>query len=102
MTYIIDIDNTICKTEGADYVNAKPYFDRIKQINKLYDERNEIIYYTSRGTISGINWKELTEKQFKQWNVKYTKLLFGKIQYDYWVDDKSRSIHEFFGEADGL
>ena len=47
--YCIDIDGTICTpTVGRDYHKAQPCKDRIKVINKLYDEGNYVIYFTAR------------------------------------------------------
>ena len=54
--YCIDIDGTICTpTVGRDYHKAEPWQDRIKVLNKLYDEGNYIIYFTARamGRFSG-------------------------------------------------
>ena len=49
MRYCIDIDGTICTpTVGRDYHKAEPWSDRIKVLNKLYDEGNHIIYFTAR------------------------------------------------------
>ena len=56
MKIYVDIDNTICSQVVGDYGKAEPWHDNIAKINKLYDEGNEIIYYTARGTISKINW----------------------------------------------
>jgi hydroxymethylpyrimidine pyrophosphatase-like HAD family hydrolase len=47
MVVYVDIDGTICSQE-EDYSNAKPYRERIQKINKLYDDGNEIIYWTAR------------------------------------------------------
>ena len=38
MTYVFDIDNTVCYTNSSDYESSKPIMDRIEKINKLYDE----------------------------------------------------------------
>lgn len=97
--YIIDIDNTICETNGADYNNAKPFLSRIKYINELYDKGNIIIYYSGRGGTSGVDWVPTTIEQFKKWGVKYSQIICKKIYYDYWVDDKAVDINAFFGEA---
>ena len=48
--YCFDIDDTICKTKGIDYSKSTPYFERIEQINRLYDKGNIIKLYTARGT----------------------------------------------------
>ena len=76
-TYCIDIDGTICTISVNDYSAAEPYFDRIEQLNSLYDEGNRLIYFTARGSLSGQNHKELTRKQLKEWGVKYHEILFG-------------------------
>lgn len=96
MKYIIDIDGTICHTKDKDYPNSQPYFDRIDQVNKLYDEGNEIHYWTARGALSGIDWTELTIKQLKNWGCKYHSLKTGKPAYEVWVDDKAVNARQFF------
>ena len=51
----VDIDGTICTERpniaksAVDYEAAKPLKERIDIINKLYDEGNEIHYWTARG-----------------------------------------------------
>lgn len=42
LKYIFDIDGTICSQE-QNYSDAQPYMDVISQINKLYDDGNEIV-----------------------------------------------------------
>lgn len=89
MVIYIDIDNTICKTQGVNYIDAIPIEENIIKANRLYDEGNTIIYWTARGTVSNINYENLTKSQFKKWNVKYHKLVFGKPYYDLFIDDKN-------------
>lgn len=96
-TFIIDIDNTICETEGSDYPNSKPFKYRIAMINDLYNSGHRIIFWTARGSSSGIDWTELTKKQLEEWSVKYHELNMKKPSYDYWIDDKAISDREFFG-----
>jgi dTDP-glucose 4,6-dehydratase len=88
MVIYVDIDNTICNTTGMDYENSWPIEDNIKYINSLYDYGHTIIYWTARGTITGINWEILTRQQLKKWNVKFHELKFGKPHYDCYIDDK--------------
>ena len=95
MTYCFDIDGTICSNTNGNYDQAQPIYERIKVINKLYDEGNEIIF-TARGTTTKIDWKELTEKQLKDWNVNFHKLIFGKPNADIFIDDKGISDKLFF------
>lgn len=93
-TLIIDIDGTIC-TQEDDYINAKPIQSIINKINKKYDEGYEIIFFTARGTKTGIDWSEITKNQLKQWNVKYHDLYFGKPAGIAYIDDKGINIHSW-------
>ena len=99
MIIYVDIDDTICYYENddkkyLDYNKAKPYYERIKKINNLYDEGNTIIYWTARGTKTGIPWFHITKKQLDNWGVKYHELRLGKPYYDLFIDDKSKRIEE--------
>lgn len=97
MIIYVDIDETICITpEDRDYSKASPIQKHINKINELYDNGNTIIYWTARGTGSGIDWREVTERQFKKWGVKYHKLNFGKPIYDIFIDDKNINTENFF------
>ena len=103
MVIYVDIDETICRTpNNRDYRESEPMMDRIGKINKLYEDGNTIIYWTARGTLSGIDWREVTEKQFKQWGVKYHKLILKKPYYDLFIDDKNINSETFFSEQELL
>lgn len=94
MIYIVDIDNTICKSTNSDYPNSTPYVERIQKINNLYDEDNTIIYWTARGGNTGIDWTELTTQQLQTWGCKYHELRMRKPSYDVWIDDKADWIFD--------
>jgi CMP-N,N'-diacetyllegionaminic acid synthase len=96
--YCIDIDGTICSIEGEDYTKAKPYYERIKQINNLYDNGNKIIYFTARGYVTKKNWEEVTLNQFENWGVKYHELKFGKPNAEIYIDDKARDPFSWFSQ----
>lgn len=99
MIIYVDIDETICLSpENRDYTLAKPIVDNIKKINQLHDEGNKIVYWTARGTGSGIDWRQVTEQQFQNWGVKYDELHFGKPIYDLFIDDKNINTERFFNE----
>jgi len=91
MIIYVDIDNTITKTIKTDYVSAFPIYDYIDIINKLYEEGNYIVYWTSRGVGSGIDYEELTRNQLLAWGCKYHELKCNKPVYDLFVDDKNLS-----------
>lgn len=94
MQIMVDIDGTICRTEGNDYENSIPIPDNIAKINKLYEEGNIIIFWTSRGVSTGKNWHTLTLSQLFQWGCRYNSLLMKKPSYDLFIDDKSKRIEE--------
>jgi hypothetical protein len=110
MRYCVDIDGTICTpTIGRDYHKAEPWQDRIKVLNKLYDDGNYIIYFTARAmgrfsdqphTIAAQKAKEvlfeLTENQLKDWGCKYNELIMGKPHADLFIDDKGIECNDFF------
>ena len=54
------------------------------------------MYWTARGTGSGIDWRDITEKQLEEWGVKYHELKFGKPVYDLFIDDKNIESKEYF------
>ena len=101
-TFVIDLDDTLCYTKDRDFENSKPNIEVINKVNKLYDSGWNIIIYTARGGKScktleekETKYRALTERWLNKNNVKYTKLLFGKMNADYYVDDKNLSIEEF-------
>mgnify|MGYP001180214076 FL=1 len=97
MIIYVDIDETICiSPEDRDYTKAQPIEKNIKKINNLYDNGNKIVYWTARGTGSGIDWRETTEIQFSEWGVKFHELHFGKPIYDLFIDDKNINSERFF------
>ena len=96
MKIYVDIDETICFYEGERYYpNAIPNFENIKKINKLYDENNYIVYWTARGTVTGIDWLEITANQLDKWGCLYHELITGKKpDYDLLICDKTKRIEE--------
>jgi hypothetical protein len=94
--YFIDLDNTLCKTENSDYKNSTPIVERIQYVNNLKLNGNHITIWTARGATSGIDHKELTIQQLKEWNVQYDDILMGKPNYDVYIDDKSFNVETFW------
>ena len=92
-TYVIDIDNTILSQE-KDYSRAKPLQNRIDYFNKLYDEGHRIIYWTARGYDTGIDWREITLKQFEDFDIKFHSLRFDKIDASFYIDDKCINVSD--------
>jgi len=94
-TYCFDFDGVIgTLTKDNAYAESKPVISIIDTINKLFMAGNQIIIFTARGYVTGINWEKLTKNQLKKWNVKYHQLIFGKPAADYYIDDKNLMIDD--------
>jgi len=89
MIYCFDIDGTLCTKTDGRYEEARPFPQRIVVVNSLYDLGHTIKLFTARGTVTGINWRDLTERQLLEWQVKYHQLLFGKPEADIFIDDRA-------------
>ena len=104
MTYVIDIDQTICTNKDLRYKDSVPYLKRIEKLNHLYDQGHTIIYCTARGmgrynNIAILAWFRfyfLTYRQLKKWGAKFNKLMLGKPAGDLYVDDKGIRDEDFF------
>lgn len=89
---VVDIDNTICKTDGTDYEHSTPYPERIAKINELYNQGNTIVYHTGR------RWAmaQLTSYQLREWGCKYHSLVLGKPPADILIDDRAIRLEDLF------
>lgn len=104
MTYVFDIDGTICENTFGDYENAKPFNDRIKMVNELYSKGHTITFLTARGMGRTGNSRkhaeemffELTKQQLHKWGVKFHELYLGKPSGDFYIDDKGINDEDFF------
>jgi len=89
-TLVIDIDGVVATlVKSGDYSKSKPIRQNINRINKLKHSGLKIIFYTARGTETGINWEHITKDQFKKWGLLYDELKFGKPAADLYIDDKA-------------
>jgi CMP-N,N'-diacetyllegionaminic acid synthase len=96
MKIFVDIDETICFYEKErNYPDAKPNLANIEKINTLYEDGNEITYWTARGSVTGIDWYEVTKNQLDEWGCKHHYLSVGeKPAYDLLICDKTKRIEE--------
>jgi hypothetical protein len=108
MTFVFDIDGTICTLTDGEYGKAKPLKQRIEKINKLYGEGNTIVFHTARGMGRTDNnalmahrlFFYLTETQLEDWGVKYHNLFMGKPSGDLYIDDKGVKDEDYFDTRD--
>ena len=102
-----DIDGTICQNRddlreeeldsAIHYKDVKPYLERIKMINELYDEGHNITYWTARGCHSKEDYTELTRDQLVSWGAKFHDLIVGsKPHFDMYICDKSYNCESYF------
>jgi len=96
MNVYVDIDETICFYDGErDYKLAKPSYENIAKVNKLYDQGHTITYWTARGSVTKKKWGVLTHKQLTDWGCKFHYLSVGeKPAYDLLICDKTKRIEE--------
>ena len=109
MTYVFDIDGTICHSIDGDYDNATPIQDRIDKINYLHEQGNKIIFQTARGMGRSKNstayahtaFYEFTKNQLRKWGLDYHKLVMGKPSYDLFIDDRAINNEDWY-KQEGL
>jgi len=95
MTYCFDIDGTLCSNTEGDYGSATPFREIILEVNRLFAEGHRIILHTARGATTGIDWRELTERQMDTWGVRYHTLYMGKPTADVYIDDKAINFNDW-------
>jgi CMP-N,N'-diacetyllegionaminic acid synthase len=88
-TYCFDIDGVLATiTSDGNYATAGPRPAMIAAVRRLHAAGHRIILCTARGTMTGIDWRAVTEDQMRRWDVPYHELHFGKPAADYYVDDR--------------
>lgn len=106
--FVIDIDDTISQwNDNRDYLNFIPNKKVIEMIDRLYTEGHHITLFTARGMGSEKENIDKIEQELRppleQWlsehNVPYHRLIMGKPQGDYYIDDKNLSIERFINGA---
>jgi beta-glucanase (GH16 family) len=100
----VDLDGTLCSlVNDGDYSKATPLYNNINIINNLYIN-NHIVIYTARGSITKIDWYDITISQLKKWGIKYHELNIGnKPAWDLYIGDKCiniNNIEEHLNEVD--
>jgi len=102
LTYVFDLDGTLCDTPGTDYARAVPKRRRIEQVQKLARQGHTIKIETARGSATGVTGAllKLTHDQLKQWRVPVRELRLGRKPVgDVYVDDKGVNDRVFFKDG---
>lgn len=98
MKYVVDLDGTLCETDGEDYEHARPMWDRIEALNALHRAGHHVVVWTARGNGSNEDYRALTEKQLDEWNVRRDGLIVGDKEWaDVYVDDRMKAPEEVLG-----
>lgn len=93
--FVIDIDGVIASLiANNDYRFCQPIKKNIEMINALYRAGHRIILFTARGSMTGIDWSEITQQQLADWQVLYHDLKFGKPAADFYIDDRMIALDE--------
>jgi capsule biosynthesis phosphatase len=103
---IIDLDDTICRTEGGDYKNATPVMGVVEQLRNYKQDGFEIVLHTSRnmrtfagnvGKIAAHTLPVIIE-WLKRHDVPYDEIHVGKPWcgfQGFYVDDRAIRPSEF-------
>jgi len=101
-TIVVDIDDTLLYTINRDFEHSIPYQDVIDKVNEFHNQGWRIVLFTARGAKSCKTLDEriakydaVTRRWLNEHGVLYDELVFGKMNADYYVDDKNISIDEF-------
>lgn len=104
MTYVFDIDGTLCNNTNGEYDKAVPFKERIEHVNWLYSNGNRIIIFTARGMKRFVGdtekchryFYEFTYSQLQSWGLNFHQLRMGKPEGDIFIDDKGESDENYF------
>ena len=104
MTYVFDLDGTICTDRGGNYEEVDPQPGVIKALRYLYSAGHTIVVDTARGSQGGQRrrrrLRKLTTQQLAEWDVPYHQLRVGvKIGADCYVDDRAVTPDDIQGFA---
>lgn len=99
MIYCFDIDGVLCTSTEGDYPAAQPRPEIIGQVNRLYAQGHRVTLYTARGATTGIDWRALTERQLRDWGVRYHELRMGKPTADVYIDDKAVNLSDWIRDG---
>jgi len=102
-TFCFDIDGVIMSLiPGNDYSQAQPITETVDLINGLYKAGHQIIIFTARGYVTGIDWSETTQGQLRSCGLQYHQLIFGKPAADFYIDDRMASLDQIKAMLDDL
>ena len=112
LTFIFDIDGTLCPIKGTDerYEDMIPYPEMVDRIREYKEQGAKIILYTSRnmntykGNIGLINANTagVVLEWLKKWDIPYDEIIYGKPwpgHNGFYVDDRTVRPDEFLNRT---
>lgn len=95
--WLLDLDNTLVKTNGSDYKNSTPIPKAIAKVRAYKERGDHIIIMTARGASSKTDWREFTAKQLDEFGIPYDQLIVGLKPggIDYFIDDKAVNANDW-------
>lgn len=98
MTFLFDIDGTICTTKDMDYAGATPIPEMVETVRELHAAGHTIYFFTARGFMEGptrvVTRLKMTRKQLAAWGVLFDGV-YAKPAADLIVDDQAANIADF-------
>lgn len=108
MTFIFDIDGTICPIKAKDerYEDLIPYKEVLDKLNEYHNNGAKIVLFTARnmnsygGNIGLINKNtaKVLLEWLEKWEIPYEEIVYGKPwpgHKGFYVDDRSIRPDEF-------
>jgi capsule biosynthesis phosphatase len=108
LTFIFDIDGTICPIKGkeGDYADLVPYKEMVMKIREYKSNGAKIVLFTSRNmnTYNGnlgminANTAKILLSWLEKWDIPYDEIVYGKPwpgHQGFYVDDRSIRPDEF-------
>lgn len=90
----VDIDNFVAEPldekNRHNYILSIPRKDMIEKVNKLFEDRYVVIYYTGRAP----KYYQVTYAWLVAQGCKFHALRMGKLRADYYLDDKATNIED--------
>lgn len=101
MRVSVDMDGTLCHLPvPGRYDLAEPDVATIQRVRAWKEAGHRVIIDTARGSETGADWRDLTERQLEAWGVPYDELYVGEKRVaDVYVDDRALNPKDWIPEG---
>ena len=80
-----DFEKTTMHVRQFNYIGSKPNDEMIEFLQEIDRNKYEIVVYTSRDRF----FRGVTENWLTSWDVPYDDVIYNKLYFDYFIDDKA-------------